>query len=345
MLLAWHLGRQVLPAYSNKFSRKDFTLPQLFACLVVREHQKKSYRGVEALLNDSRHWCRAIGMKKVPDHNTLCRGFHVILNERNAAKMVDLLARWFALHKLLGPTLAIDSSLYDTHHRSRHYEQRCRHYSSRLARTANARRSRSAKRTPKLAIGVDTRSHAILAERPRVGMGSDCRDFAPVLHGACRRNRGIQVVLADAGYDSDSNHRLAREELGVRSLIKADAGRPSDKPPTSRYRQLMKRTLAGSQAGRPYGQRAQAETVNSMLKRNLGDALRARSCEARCNEQLLRVITHDLMLLLLLFLEGRDRALACPKIGRPRHASHRAPAGAAKARPHFGHRSSSGREG
>ena len=31
------LARQVLPERTNQFSRKDFTLPQLFACLVLRE--------------------------------------------------------------------------------------------------------------------------------------------------------------------------------------------------------------------------------------------------------------------------------------------------------------------
>ena len=298
MRVAFQLAKGVLPDYTSKFSRKDFTLPQLFACLVVREHQKKSYRGVEALLSDARHWCKAIGMRRVPDHGTLHRAFHVILGEGHTSKMVDLLARWFDLARLLGSTLAIDSSLYDTHHRSRHYEQRCRQYSSNCRNTANRRRSRSAKRTPKLAIGADTRCHAILAACPRVGMGSDCRDFAVLLRAARRRHRRLRDALADAGYDSHANHSLAREALDVRSLIKTGQGRPTSKPPTSRYRRLMKRLLSGSQAGRLYGQRAQAETVNSMLKRNLGDSLRARSAQARCNEQLLRVITHNLMLLL-----------------------------------------------
>ena len=44
MLTAYHLAKRCLPDYSSKFSRKDFTLPQLLACLVVREHQNKSYR-------------------------------------------------------------------------------------------------------------------------------------------------------------------------------------------------------------------------------------------------------------------------------------------------------------
>ena len=48
------------------------------------------------------------------------------------------------------------------------------------------------------------------------------------------RRRQIGTVLADAGYDSHENHRVARTELKVRSLIKAGAGRPSAKPPTSK---------------------------------------------------------------------------------------------------------------
>jgi hypothetical protein len=45
---------------------------------------------------------------------------------------------------------------------------------------------------------------------------------------------------------------------------------------------------------RQYGQRAQAETAHNMIKRNLGDSLRARSAAARSLEQLLRVLTDDL---------------------------------------------------
>lgn len=65
--------------------------------------------------------------------------------------------------------------------------------------------------------------------------------------------------------------------MGARSLIKAKVGRVSSKPPRGYYRRLMRRQLSGSQKGRPYGQRAQVETVISMTKRNLGDALRSRS--------------------------------------------------------------------
>jgi len=306
MRVAHALASQSLPTYSNKFSRKDFTLPQLFACLVLREHQKETYRGVEALLHDAEHWCRDIGMTKVPDHNTLCRAFHALGLGRRAPRLLDVLAQWFAIAKQLGETVAIDSSCYDTHHRSRHYEQRRRHFASRGKRSAavnasnasNTRRSRSARRTPKLATVADTRTHLLLAARPRIGMSADYRDFEPLLFDAWRRvpGRRLRTVLADAGYDSESNHRIARRDMRVRSLIKTGSGRPTQKLPTTPYRRLMHRQLAGSQKNKPYGQRAQAETVASMMKRNLGDALRSRSPRGRRHELLLRSITHDVML-------------------------------------------------
>lgn len=299
MRVAWCLARGVLPDYFSKFSRHDFTVPQLFACLVVKEQQRKGYRDVEALLRDAPHWCRDIGMTKVPDHNTLCRAFHALNLARRTGKLLDRLVRWFAVARQLGSVAALDSSLYDPRYRSRHYEQRCRHYASSPSRkrSANARRSRTARQCPKLSIGVCTRSHLILSARARTGFGSDCPDFEPLLFDAWRRHPRLRTVLADAGYDSEPNHRIARLDMGVRSLIKTGIGKPSKRPPRGYYRRLMSKRLKGSQKGKTYGQRAQAETANSMLKRNLDDALRSRSPRARRNEQLLRVLTHNITLL------------------------------------------------
>jgi hypothetical protein len=47
---------------------------------------------------------------------------------------------------------------------------------------------------------------------------------------------------------------------------------------------------------RKYGQRWQAETVNSMNKRLLGSALRARLSHSQCRETILRAITHNVMI-------------------------------------------------
>ena len=311
--MAFHLATRCLPKHSSKFSRHDFTLPQLFACLVLREHQRQTYRGVEALLRDAPHWCHDLGMRRVPDHNTLCRAFHALHLGRRANKLLDVLAEWFAVARMLGDTAAIDSTLLDTRHRSRHYEQRLRHFAS-GQRGGDQRRSRTAKRTPKLTTAADTRTHVVLGARPRTGMGADYREFEPVLLDTWRRvpGRRLRRVLADAGYDSESNHRIAREDLRLQTLIKTGSGRPTSKPPSGRYRRLMRVRLAGSQKGKPYGQRAQVETVISMLKRNLGDALRARSSRARQHEMLLRVVTHNVMLARRRFWRGLRQSRCVP---------------------------------
>lgn len=46
--------------------RKDFTLSRLFACLVVKQQMRRSYRGAEELLRDSGAWLRDVGLSKAP---------------------------------------------------------------------------------------------------------------------------------------------------------------------------------------------------------------------------------------------------------------------------------------
>ncbi|MCE9546630.1 MAG: transposase [Planctomycetia bacterium] len=296
MRVAHHFAALVLPRYSSRFSRRDFTLPQLFACLVVREHQRKSFRGIEALLRDAPHWGRSIGMRKTPDHNTLWRAVEVVFGGSVAERMLDRLTRWMQLAQLLGTSLSIDSTLHDSHHRSRHYENRVRHYARCEKIPINQRRSRTVRARHKLTLGVDPRAHFVLAACSTRGTGGDHAQFPITLRRAVRRHPRIKLVLADAGYDSHENHRFARKVIGVRALIKAGIGRPGAKPPTSQYRRRMKRELTGSQAGKPYGQRSGSECVNSMMKRNFEPHFRARTERRRHLEQLLRTITHNVMI-------------------------------------------------
>ena len=78
-------------------------------------------------------------------------------------------------------------------------------------------------------MGADTRSHLIRSAKTRTGMGPDAPEFAALPHAAWHRHY-VRHVLADAGFDAEANHELARHEYGVRSLIKAGVGRPSARP-------------------------------------------------------------------------------------------------------------------
>ena len=109
-------------------------------------------------------------------------------------------------------------------------------------------------------------------------------------------------MVADAGYDSEDNLRLAWLDMSVQPIIPPRSGRPTNKPPP-RHQPLRRRLYYRLQRRGPgsdrvlYGQRWQSETVNSMIKRNLGSALRARTPVHREHELLLRVLTHNIMLL------------------------------------------------
>lgn len=310
MLVAYHLAEQSLPQYSNKFSRKDFTLPQLFACLIVKEQMKRSYRGAEALLRDCEHWCKAIGLKRAPDHNTLCRAARFLLREWGVDKLMNKVVQWAALAGILGLSskpLAVDSTAYESHHVSRHYERRCHQTRQRMrAKDRQKGRSRTradtVRRLPKLALGVATHAHLVVSLWTHTGAGADHPHFEPVVLDAWRRvpHRRFTVV-ADAGYDSEALHELARQEMGLRSIIPPDIGRPrpKGKPPGGRWRQQMARLLRTKKSRRRcgYTQRWQVETVNSMMKRNLGSALRGKTAWSRRRDMALKTLTHNLMVL------------------------------------------------
>lgn len=68
---ALKVGQSALPPYSSRFSRHDFTQPQLFAALVLKSFFRTDYRGLVALLADHSDLRRVLGLTKVMDHTTL----------------------------------------------------------------------------------------------------------------------------------------------------------------------------------------------------------------------------------------------------------------------------------
>jgi hypothetical protein len=232
MRAAHHLASQSLPDYSCKFSRRDFTLPQLFACLVVKEQMRRSYRGAEALLRDCEHWLRDIGLRRAPDHNTLCRAAAFLLRRFRVRRLLDQLVRWAAAARLLGLSthpLAIDSTTYESHHVSRHYERRC-HQTRQRMRAGDAKRGRKTTRSetvkslPKLGIGVATRCHLVLSAWTGTGAGADQPHFEPP-GGACRtrpsRRRPTPATTA-----SSTTSSPAATWASAASSRRAPAARP-----------------------------------------------------------------------------------------------------------------------
>src|ERR1700742_4024170 len=68
---ALEVARQALPAYSSKYSKRDFTQHQLLAILALAQFFKSDDRGIVALLADWSELRDVRGLTKVPHPTTL----------------------------------------------------------------------------------------------------------------------------------------------------------------------------------------------------------------------------------------------------------------------------------
>ena len=82
---ALRLAQEALPAYSSKYSRKDFTQPQLFALLALKTFFKTDYRGVVALLDDFPELRADLGLTKAPHYSTLCYAAQRLLKKGSSS--------------------------------------------------------------------------------------------------------------------------------------------------------------------------------------------------------------------------------------------------------------------
>jgi hypothetical protein len=67
------VGEHALPPYSSPKSRHDYTQPQLFALLALKQFLRTDYRGVVGAVAEWRELRRALRLgRKVPHYSTLC---------------------------------------------------------------------------------------------------------------------------------------------------------------------------------------------------------------------------------------------------------------------------------
>ena len=190
---------------------------------------------------------------------------------------------------------AVDGTGFESHHVSSYFvKRRERGQNNGRPKGNPLYQTMTYSRFPKAGVVCDCASHMILSLVPERGPGPDIKHVRRLLTGIPASIR-ITTVLADAGYDGEWVHEFVRNEFGSRTIIPATIGRPTSKPPNGRWRRVMKQRF--ERMKKTYGQRWQIETVNSMWKRLLGSAMRARSYWSQCREITLRAITLNVMIL------------------------------------------------
>jgi hypothetical protein len=300
-------AHEALPLYSHPCSPKKFTQPQLFACLVLKAFFRTDYRGVVAILSDWPELAAALGLRSMPHFTTLQKASERLLCFGPAN---DLLGVTIRQHLGEDPHVELagaDSTGMESSHISPYFvKRRARGHEQLTKMGQNPWQNTTYTHFPKCEIVVDCATHLVLAALPGLGPTPDTNRL-PVLLLCALTYVTIATILADAGYDWEHAHHFARDGCRVRSVIPPLIGRPTEKLPSGRWRRQMRLYFDFR-----YGQRWQVETVISMIKRRLGAYVLGRSDAARAREIMLKVLTHNLMIIAELLLWVFYRALPTP---------------------------------
>src|ERR1700724_3837385 len=71
--VALDVATTVLPTYRSRFSKHQFTQPQLLAILCLMRYEDWTFREAEVRLGEHRELRQALGLVSVPDFTTLYR--------------------------------------------------------------------------------------------------------------------------------------------------------------------------------------------------------------------------------------------------------------------------------
>ena len=297
-------AQRVLPFYTHPNSPKKFTQHQLFACLVLKNFLKTDYRGVVAHLVDHPTLCEVLGLQHVPHFTTLQKASRHLLATAPARRLLGSTIRRYYGQRRRVKSSAVDSTGLECSSASPYFVRR-------RNRVAGPWKTVVYHHYPKLGLVCDTSCHFILAFHAGRGPRPDVDEFRPLVAEALQQMR-LSRMVADAGYDSEPNHRVARQQWNVRTIIPPKHGRPTAKPATGHYRRLMQVRFDWD----AYHHRAQVETVMSMIKRRQGSHVHGRSYHAQCRDLRLMALTHNLMI--LLWIQVFYRAVMSPFLSRPK---------------------------
>jgi len=258
-----------LPAYSHPKSPHRYRLAQLCACCLLKVLLRQDLRGIEALLSVSAELRRALGLKRVPDHSTLCRFENRWLT---AGRLDRMLGRVCELTGVKEAAVAADSTGLEGGTASPYFEMR-----------RGGRRKAYVKLSLLVALGSFLAVSAVGSSGP-----SNDKGQLRSLLAALPERMAASEFLADAGYDAEWVHEWCRDRHGIQSWIPPVIHRRDGKV-GGRWRKLMAQGLPPD-----FGRRWGVETFISGLKRTVGSVLQARSLEGQLAEAVLRTLVYSL---------------------------------------------------
>jgi transposase len=272
--LAMQLGARHLADYGAPRSRHDFTQRQLMACLIVRAYTRTTYRGVVEFLAVSPSVRRELGLEDKLPHYTTLQKFSARSHVLEIAEAMIQTIGQAAAKDYVGPIMAaMDATGLESTTSSPYFE---------------TRRGHLHRKWVKLSAIVMCGSLLPLALVLDWGPSNDRRQARALMEKAIPVAVPVRLY-ADAGYDAEWIHEVAREDWGVQTVIKpAYHGTGLRK---GYWRMEMTRTyLRKNQYGRRWG----VESFFSGLKRTMGSMLSSRQPAQLLKEAAIRVLAYTL---------------------------------------------------
>lgn len=274
--LALEVSRAVLPAQRTKFSKRQFTQPQLLAVLCLMRYKDWTFREAEVRLGEHAELRSALELNSVPDYTTLYR-FLARLSEPEVARVMNEIVRRMPGRWRRPATVVVDATGLAQAAVSSYFIRRVEHF---------GQNQRTWKHWVKWLAVVDVERQIILAQWARQAPWNDCATL-PVLVAQAHENTPIGCVLADAEFDSERNHTFCRQQLQAASVIPAKR-RSSCR--ASGVRLQMRENFPKEQ----YGKRSLIESVFSAVKRKLSCRAPGRSLHTQSRQALLLGLAFNL---------------------------------------------------
>src|SRR5436189_4004992 len=279
--VALEVSREVVPAYSHRFSPQRFTQPQLLAILCLMRYEDWTFRAAEVRLAEHGELRRALELQAVPDYSTLFR-FMLRVEEKMIAQVLAEVVRRFQSRKSASgnakSTVAVDATGLAPGAISTFFIRR---------REQHGGAAMPWRYWLKWLLAVDTRLRVMLAQKAHQGPVNDCATLRPLLDEVVT-TLPITTVLADAEFDSERNHRHIREQCRAKSIIPAKRTRPEWKLHGVRAQ------MRAAFPAKAYRQRVHAETVFSAIKRKLSARAPGRSLITQRKQPLLLGLAYNL---------------------------------------------------
>lgn len=264
-----------IPEFSNKYSKKIFTLWQHIVLHSFRQMLNLSYREFIYWLESSRI-IEYLRLKRIPHYTTLQK-----VAKRLRPLWLQRIVRSFISHTQL--KVGIDGTGFGILEGSSYYCKRTLIVGKR-------------KRYTKLSILADLKEQLIIACTARMYPANDILDFLPLAKKL--KGRKIEYLCADKGYDSNANHMFIMKELNARSRIKIkDYGKRDCNRRTFYIRKAL-REFDDSE----YHQRSKVETIFSVIKRLFGSVLRSKNFHTRKLDLMFKVLAYNTRKVIFIFV-------------------------------------------